>query len=145
MDRMVRLALITIAALILFGGLTIAGLNSQKNSNNGSTNNPPSVYAKQNLSATQDSDVALTLTYTGTGFEPNLNAIKVGGQVRVRNRSVRLLDFASDPYPTQIDEPELNIGTLKPGDSKTFFVTQKGTWGYHNALDPTETGTIIAE
>lgn len=145
MNRSVKLTLISTAVLLVFGGVCLVGLNSKNNSNNGSTNNQLSIYTSPTPSGTQDSDVALTLTYTGKGFEPNLNVVKVGSQIRVRNRSVRLLSFVSDPYPTQNDEPELNIGNLKPSESKTFFVTQKGTWGYHNALDPSQTGTLIVQ
>jgi len=140
---MIRYGLIAFAVLIILGIIGVVGLNSQSQTKKGVTS--PSTTTTPTPSATQDKDVALTLTYTGKGFEPNLNTIKVHSTVRIRNRSVRLLRFVSDPYPTQTDEPELNVGELQPGEGKTFFVSQKGTWGYHNALDPSERGTLIAE
>ncbi len=145
MDRTVKVILSATAGALIFGGICLVGLQSKANSNNGSTNNPPSAYTNPTPNATQDKDVVLTLTYTGKGFEPNLATVKARSMVRIRNRSVRLLQFVSDPYPAQSDDPELNLGQLKPGDQKTFFVSQKGKWGYHNALDPSEVGTLTVE
>jgi hypothetical protein len=139
MSGTIKLALAVLIALFVFGGIALLGVNSQHNANNGST----SRNSSPNPNATQDKDVAATITYTGTGFEPNLATIQVNKTIRVRNRSIRVLKFVSDPYPTQTDEPELNIGTINPGESKTLYISQKGTWGYHNALDASETGRLI--
>lgn len=139
MSGNLKIILAVAAALLIFGGVAIVGLNSQHSATNGST----SSNAASNLNAVQDKDVAATITYTGKDFEPNLATISANSTVRIRNRSVRVLQFVSDPYPTQSDEPELNVGTLNPGDSKTFYITQKGTWGYHNALDPSEIGQLV--
>lgn len=143
MNGTIKLALWATAGLLIFGAVVLVGLNAQANSNTGSTNSAQTALTNPNPSATQDADVSATITYTGTGFEPNLVTIGVKKTVRIRNRSTRLLQFVSDPYPTQTDEPELNVGELKPGDSAKFFIGQKGDWGYHNALDPSETGRII--
>jgi hypothetical protein len=140
MSGTIKIALAAIGALFIFGAIAIVGLNSQNSASNGSTGR----NAKPNQNAVQENDVAATITYTGTAFEPDLSGIPINSYVRIRNRSTRLLNFASDPYGKQSDEPELNVGVLKPGEDKKFYVSQKGTWGYHNALDPSETGRIIA-
>jgi hypothetical protein len=139
MSGTIKIAIAVIIGLFIFGAIALVGVNSQNTANNGGTNQNSS----PNLNATQDNDVAVTITYTGKGFEPNLDTIPVNSSVRVRNRSTRVLKFMSDPYPTETDEPELNVGTLNPGDSKKIFLSQKGTWGYHNALDASETGRLI--
>ena len=139
MSGTIKLALGVVAALIIFGGIALLGVNSQNNAKNGST----SANSSPNLNAIQEKDAAATITYTGKGFEPNLNTVPVNSYVRVRNRSVRLLQFMSDPYGQHTDEPEFNLGNLKPGDDVRFYVSQKGTWGYHNALDASETGQLI--
>jgi hypothetical protein len=140
MSGTVKITLAVIVALFLFGGIAIIGINSQNNAANDKAN----VNTTPNLNVTQDKDVTATITYTGKGFEPNLNNIPVHSTLRIRNRSVRVLKFMSDPYDKNNDEPELNVGQLNPGDSKTFYISQKGIWGYHNALDPGETGQITA-
>ncbi len=139
MSGNIKVALAVIAALLIFGGIALVGINSQQSATDGGTN----ANSAPNLNDIKESDVAATITYTGKGFEPNLDTISAHSTVRVRNRSVRLLQFMSDPYKQNTDEPEFNVGVLKPGDSKTFYVSQKGTWGYHNALDPSETGQLI--
>jgi len=139
MSGTIKIALGVLAALIIFGGIALLGVNSQNNAKNGST----SVNSSPNLNAIKENDAAATITYTGKGFEPNLDTIPVNSYVRVRNRSVRLLQFMSDPYGQSTDEPEFNLGNLKPGDDVRFYVSQKGTWGYHNALDASETGQLI--
>lgn len=139
MNPTVKLAIGAIIALILFGAIAIVGINSQKSETDGST----SSNARANQNATQDDDVAATITYTGQGFEPDLDAVNAHDAVRIRNRSIRILRFVSDPYLEQTDNPELNVGEIKPGESKTFYLSQIGRWGYHNALDPSETGTLI--
>jgi hypothetical protein len=139
MSGTLKIGLAVVAALLIFGGIALVGINSQNSATNGGTN----ANSAPNLNAVQDKDVAATITYTGKGFEPNTATISVNSTVRIRNRSVRVLQFVSDPYPTNADEPEFNVGGLNPGDSKTFYVSQKGTWGYHNALDPSETGQLF--
>jgi cupredoxin-like protein len=137
MSGTIKITLAVIAALLIFAGISIVGLNSQRNTTNGSTS------AASDQNAIKENDVEVTITYTGKGFEPNNSVVRVNNYIRVRNRSVRLLKFMSDPYNRNDDEPELNQKELKPGDSVKIYITQKGTWGYHNALDPSETGQLI--
>lgn len=141
MSGTIKIAIGAIVALILFGAIAIVGINSQNSATDGST----SPNAQPNLNAIQEDDVAATITYTGKGFEPNLNTATEHSYVRIRNRSVRTLQFMSDPYPDNTGNPELNVGLVKPGESKKFYLSQKGRWGYHNALDPSETGTITVQ
>lgn len=139
MSGTVKIAIAAIIALILFGAIAVVGINSQNSATDGST----SSNSQPNLNAVQEEDVPATITYTGKGFEPNLSTIEDHNYVRIRNRSVRVLNFVSDPYLERTDNPELNVGEIPPGESKKFYISQKGTWGYHNALDPSESGRII--
>ena len=141
MNGTIKLALAVIIVLFIFGGVALVGLNSQNKATDGST----SGNSQPNLNAVKDDDVAATITYTGKGFEPNLDTISANNMVRIRNRSIRVLQFVSDPYEQHTYNPELNIGVLNPGENKTFYVSQKGRWGYHNALDPTEVGSLIVQ
>jgi len=140
MSGTLKVTLAVIAALFVFGVIALLGFNAQQSATSGST----SVNTTPNLNAIREKDVVLTITYTGTGFEPNTGTIQAHNTIRVRNRSTRLLKFMSNPYNKNTDELELNLGEIKPGDSKTFWISQKGVWGYHNALDPSETGTLTA-
>src|SRR6266498_1135896 len=135
MNSSVRNIIILSVIIIAFGAVCWVGLNSKSNETGS--------YTKDYPLATQDSDVNLTITYTGMGFEPSQSTLPPDNQIRIRNRSQRLLEFVSDPIKTHSNNPELNVGQLKPGESKVFYISQKGTWGYHNALDIGETGVIV--
>ncbi len=88
---------------------------------------------------------AATITYMSTGFQPAVTNVKVGSTVTIKNADSEAMQMDSDPHPAHTDEPELNVGVVKSGESKTFTVTKAGTWGIHNHLSPGETGKIVAQ
>lgn len=89
--------------------------------------------------------VEVTIKYNGTGFTLSSDRMKAGGTVRVVNDSEDELAFDSDPHPVHTDNPELNAGDIAPGESKTFVIDKKGTWGFHNHLDSSEHGQLTVE
>lgn len=88
---------------------------------------------------------AATITYSDSGFSPAKTTVKSGDVVKVVNNSSRALEFSSDPHPVHTKDTDLNQQTLRPGESQTFSVTKKGTFGFHDHLDATKTGTITIE
>lgn len=103
---------------------------------------PPAKSAQQQSLEDKQSGMpdAVDIVYTGYGFSPYDIGLSPGATVTIINESSKDLEFASDPYPTSVDNPELNIGRIAPGERKSFQVTKKGLWGYHNRLEPTEKG-----
>lgn len=95
--------------------------------------------------AEDDAQVAATIMYTNTGFDPSTITIKSGQTVEIKNDSSRPLQFDSDPHPAHTDNPELNVDTISPGSSKKFTLTTKGAWSYHNHLNSSETGKVNVE
>jgi plastocyanin len=85
------------------------------------------------------------ITYSNSGFSPSKITLNAGDTITIKNTSSKTLDFDSDPHPVHTDDRELNIGTVEPGETKTAKLTTKGTWGYHNHLNSTETGTIVVQ
>lgn len=55
------------------------------------------------------------------------------------------MQFASDPHPQHTDDPEMNIGAISAGQSGSFFANKKGTWGFHDHLNPSMTGKITIQ
>ena len=94
---------------------------------------------------TTTKEPAATITYTDEGFSPTKLSVKSGDVVRVINNSPHALQFSSDPHPIHTKDKDLNQRTLLPGQSQTFDVTQKGTFGFHDHIDATKTGTIVIE
>jgi plastocyanin len=78
------------------------------------------------------------------GFSPATLNIKQGDIVQFTNNSKSNLKPASNPHPAHTDYPafvaEQNIA---PGDTWQFQFTKVGKWGYHNHLNPSQTGTIV--
>ena len=106
----------------------------------------PSSSASSSASPVSSTSDASTITFSDSGFSPSTITVKSGSTVTVKNSSASTsLDFDSDPHPVHTDNPELNIGSIAPGSSKSFTVTKTGSWGYHNHLNPSQRGTLVVQ
>ena len=123
---LVVIAAIAVAAVMLSHKTTPNSTNSMSTSSSGQA-------------------VAATITYANDKFTPDTITIKAGDTVKIMNSSDEMLQFDSNPHPVHTDEPELNVGQVPAGQSKTFVVTKVGTWGYHDHLSPSEGGKIIVQ
>ena len=85
------------------------------------------------------------ITYSDNGFSPASITVKSGSTVTIKNTSSHTMQFDSDPHPAHTGNQELNEGIIGAGKSGSFVVTRTGTFGYHNHLDDSETGTIIVQ
>lgn len=95
--------------------------------------------------AGDNAEVAATITYDGSAFQPSDVEVKAGANVKVTNDSSEALEFGSDPHPTHTDNPELNTGDIPPHESKTITLNEKGEWGFHNHYDPSQRGSITVK
>jgi len=86
---------------------------------------------------------AATITYTDNGFSPAKTTVNSGDTVAIKNDSSNVMQFDSDPHPQHTDDLDLNVGTVDPGQTVTFKVTKKGTFGFHDHLNAENTGTIV--
>jgi hypothetical protein len=134
-----KLVLGIVVGLFLVGVIAVVGLNSQKKTDSSST----AQNSSSSQNTVQEKDVATTIIYTDQGFQPNLYTIDANNYIRVRNNSNRSLQFMSDPVEINSDELELNLGVINPGDNVKVYISQKGTWGYHNALNANDIGQLI--
>lgn len=85
------------------------------------------------------------ITYTNSGFSPETITVASGATITIKNDSSRDMQLDSDPHPAHTTNEELNVEIVKPGQSQTFVVKRTGTFGYHNHLNSSQTGTIIVE
>lgn len=141
--------------LIAEGMMLLARNNKANNSaiNDGTTSNQPR-SASTNAPSAQDTSPTIggesqqavtTITYSTEGFSPLTLTVNKGTAITIKNSSSSPLQFNSDPHPSHTNNPELNVGTIDAGQSKTFTVSTTGTWGYHNHLNPSQTGSIIVK
>jgi plastocyanin len=92
--------------------------------------------------STENQNALSTIAYDGKNFSPATLTVVSGTTVTIKNTSSEDLQFNSNPHPVHTDDPDLNVGVVSPGQSKTFTVTMKGTFGYHNHMNPSEQGMI---
>jgi plastocyanin len=149
-DRRWQLVIIlVIAAIIVVGAFVLTrNSNNSYNSTSTSTTTQPTTNQSSDSSSRNNQNVPSsqnTITYDGNNFSPSTLTVKSGSTVTVKNMSSDDLQFDSGPHPTHTSNPELNIGLIAAGESKTFTVTKTGTFDYHNHLNPSQTGTIIVE
>ena len=85
------------------------------------------------------------ITYTDGGFSPSQIKVKVGETVTFKNDSKTTIQVNSASHPVHTSFPELNIGAIAPGESKSVKLTTAGTKKYHNHLSPAQSGTIVVE
>lgn len=133
-----------IAIVLVVGGIFAFKSKDKNNqpSQNQSTSTPAS-SSTNNQSSSANPTVAATITYNGSLFSPSQVTINKGESVTIKNDSKVTVDFESDPHPTHTNNTELNAGPIEAGKSVTITINKVGSWGYHNHLDPAQTGTIV--
>lgn len=133
--------LIALAVIIVIAGGAYLLMHKSSNNNNSAYN----ANTSSNSSTRSSTQAAATITYSGSGFSPSHITVKSGDTVAIKNSDTDTMQLDSNPHPVHTDDTDLNVGTVSPGQTKTFTVTKKGTFGFHNHLEPSNTATITIE
>jgi plastocyanin len=153
-NNMMRIILIIVVLAVIVGAVVLlmnnknnnAATNTTPGTTSNTTTTPENTNNQQSQSATPTEQTSTTtITYSNNSFSPAEVTVKSGGSVKVVNQSDQAIYFASDPHPVHTANPELNLGEVAAGQSKTFTVTKSGTWGYHNHYKPEVTGKIVVQ
>lgn len=84
----------------------------------------------------------ITVTATENGFLPQNLTIKTNDTIIWQNsRNINIM-VDSSPHPEHTDYPPLNLGLIKPSESKSLSFPTTGTYRYHDHLSPTFFGSI---
>lgn len=77
------------------------------------------------------------ITITATGANPRNVTVELGTRIRWVNNDTRMHEMSSDPHPEHDICPQLNAGTIQPGQSRESqnLVTAR-TCGFHDHLFP---------
>lgn len=135
-----------LVVLIIIVGGVFALTSGNDKTNDSNTSEQTNIPGKgSNDTKTGDVQAAATITFDGNGFSPDSVTVKSGDKVTVKNNSDKPLQLASDPHPVHTDDTDLNAGDEDPGKSKTFTVTKKGTFGFHNHYNHAQHGTITIQ
>ena len=86
------------------------------------------------------------VTITSSGFSPQNITVKAGESVTWINQDTSDHQVNSVVHPTHLVYPPLNtVGLLKPGGKKSLSFPDKGTYKYHDHLNPSLTGSVTVE
>ena len=129
---------VVVAVVVIIGGAIGAYAMTQKDA--GAPSNPSTSDSGKKDSGKK---IAATITYSDSGYSPSTITVKSGDTIAIKNTSSSEMQFDSDPHPVHTDDEELNAGPVAPGQTITFTVTTTGTYGYHNHLNPSDSGTIV--
>jgi len=147
MSKKTTLLTVVIAAVLLLAVVAIAmnapNKPSADEATSETTQQAPATETEN--STDEEQQVAATITYTDDGFDPSTLTVKSGDTVRVENRSSSEFSLNSGDHPTHTKASELNVGEVPQNGSRTFTMTKRGTWPFHNHNNPTHEGMITVE
>lgn len=135
--------------MVFGGGLLLVGKLGNKTSQpTGETNQsstPAESTSNQGTGGTVPKEPVDNVTLTNSGFDPKTITVKAGTRVSWLNASGKPGSVNSDSHPTHQLYPALNLGEFPDGYGVQFVFDKPGTYGYHNHLKPSQTGTVIVE
>lgn len=86
------------------------------------------------------------ITILSSGFSPKDMKIKAGETVTWMNNDSENHQVNSVVHPTHQVYPPLNtVGLLKANEQKSLSFPDKGTYRYHDHLNPSSTGSVVVE
>ncbi len=130
----------------------------QQISDQGNQNNPNNEINQ--VENQTEEPASYKVTITSSGFSPSTLSIKQGDTIIFTNKQSSLSWPASAVHPTHTVYPGSDIdkcGTaeeqnnfdacsgLNLDETYTFTFNEKGSWGYHDHLNPGLRGTIVVE
>lgn len=129
---------IAIFGTVISSALILAGCSLYKTSSGGETGTGATAQQTETAPAG-----ATQITYSDSGFSPAQINVKVGDTMTFKNDSKTAVQVNSAPHPAHTQFPELNIGTIAAGESKSVTFTTAGTKKYHNHLNASQSGSIV--
>lgn len=129
---------IIVLAVVLLGGYFYISSNKPAPSVPQMTAQPSSAPAAE----TTNPD---TINLTSSGFSPSSLTVKAGTKVTWVNQSGADATVNSNPHPVHTDYAPLNLGKLANGATLSLTFDKPGTYGFHNHLNPSQTGSIIVQ
>lgn len=138
---MIDLKKFAVVSIVASSALVLSACNLYR----GQTGQTATSQEQTQASPGKQGEIGETITYSESGFSPNQVKIKVGESVEFKNNATKTVQINSVPHPTHELYPDLNIGTIPPGQSKSATFAKAGTYQYHNHLNASQGGAIIVE
>ncbi len=104
----------------------------------------PSVFEEQ--VAPVDGTGMVTVRYTNEGFQPAKLTVSVGTMVEFINQSDNDMWVASNVHPEHLILPTFDqFKGVKKGESYMYTFEKKGSWQYHDHINPALGGVVTVE
>ena len=142
MSKTAKIIVVGIVLVAMAIAAVIVGTSSSDETKNKNPETSPQAPVAPKPKGDKAVAVTAVITYTNKGFDPKTIAIKANDAITVTNQSHNRLSFESASSSNYASDPELNVGDIKPGESKTFVLMNKGRWGFHNKLNSSQHGII---
>ncbi len=130
------------AVIVVALGILFFTLNSNPGSTPATLVSPMAAQAPASSSPSVNE---VTVQVTASGFVPQTLTVKAGTKVTWVNQSGQAISINSNPHPIHTDYPPLNLGRVDDGGSVSLVFDKAGTYGYHNHLNPSQTGMVVVE
>lgn len=86
------------------------------------------------------------ISYTNSCYSPANATVKKGDTVKFTNNSTKGMWPASNNHPSHTIYSEFDAkGSISSGGTYSFTFTKIGSWGYHDHLKPSCSGTITVQ
>lgn len=145
-------------AAIVVVGLIFAGLSLNKEtpattdsvgeteSTQPKEDSPPEAANEATEEPTAPKPATHEVSYNGSSFSSSNLTINAGDTVRFTNSSSSLMWVASDPHPTHTNFASFDSNQgVGQGQTYNFTFAKAGTFGFHNHLNSSHTGTITVK
>ena len=144
--------IIILVILVLVGGLLYytAPASNREGESRSQTRNAQ-VIVEEPITVPEMANV---IVFKNSGYAPEALTIKIGQTVVFKNESDQPTWPASAMHPTHNGYPTTGgcigsvfdaCGEVVPGGAWSFQFDQKGSWKYHDHLNPSSKGTIVVE
>ncbi|EKD90683.1 MAG: plastocyanin/azurin family copper binding protein [uncultured bacterium] len=146
-SRNLIIAIVVIVLLGAGGWYFLNSQNAQSPQDPAPTLTPQSMTQDEQAPSTDSSQTAseAAVKITSSGFEPQTITIKAGETLTWTNSDTADHTVNSAVHPTHQVYPPLNVGNIPQGGSKSLMFPDKGTYKYHDHLNPTLFGTVAVE
>lgn len=151
---LVIVALVGIGGYFFLRGPAAPSAPFAENTPTNSAKEQETPQAQDENTESQTEETTHVITYSDNGYEPKTITIKAGETVTFKNQSSLAMWPASAMHPTHRVYPTTGgcIGStfdacrgVPPGESWAFTFDIRGSWKYHNHLNPGNTGTVVVE
>ena len=131
--------------LLIVGGAALVLTNQKSDEKSNNSSSRQSSEAQQQASNPIATGSEQTVVFNDVGFSPEMLTSKVGDKLLIENKTTRQVEIQSSPHPDHSGNPELNIGTIEPGETAAVTLSVAGTYSFHEEQAPDKQVKLVVQ